>query len=96
MKNSEYAIDICTIENSQTIISEFNQVRESYYQKVRTTFLRGSVASIIIAVLIVVAMWGIKALVKKDVVETVLLIVSIGVDIVFTIATGFLVLMNLL
>ena len=81
-------IDINSVEDSQRIIFEFQQVRESYNQKVKQTVIIGSVISVIIAIALVSVVWIIKAVCHKDKIVRIILIVSACIDVVLVIATS--------
>jgi len=75
-------ISISKIENSQTIVSEFNLIRERYYQEVRQTIIKGGVIAGIIALAMAAGVWLVKLIVRKEKVGKVLLILSICIDVV--------------
>lgn len=82
-------IDINSVEDSQRIIFEFQQVQESYNQKVKQTVIIGSVISVIISIALVSVVWIIKAVCHKDKIARILLIVSACIDVIMIIATCF-------
>ena len=81
-------IDINNVENSQRIISEFQQVRESYNRKVKKTVVTGSVISVVIAIALVSVVWTIKLVCHKEKIARILLIVSACIDVVMVIAAA--------
>ena len=82
-------IDINNVEDSQRIITEFQQTRESYNRKVKKTVVTGSVISVMIAIALVSVVWTIKLVCHKEKIARILLIVSACIDVVMVIAAAF-------
>ena len=81
-------IDINNVEDSQRIITEFQQTRESYNRKVKKTVVTGSVISVVIAISLVSVVWTIKLVCHKEKIARILLIVSACIDVVMVIAAA--------
>ena len=81
-------IDINNVEDSQRIITEFQQTRESYNRKVKKTVVTGSVISVMIAIALVSVVWTIKLVCHKEKIARILLIVSTCIDVVMVIAAA--------
>ena len=79
-------IRIDKIENYQELISEFKQIRDDYYQKVKQTIVSGSVFAVIIAIVLVAIVWIIRFFVRKNNVGKILTIATTCVDVVMALA----------
>lgn len=79
-------IRIDKIENYQELISEFKQIRDDYYQKVKQTIVSGSVFAVIIAIVLVAIIWIIRLFVRKNNVGKILTIATTCVDVVMALA----------
>ena len=84
--SSPNRIRIDKIENYQELISEFKQIRDDYYQKVKQTIVSGSVFAVIIAIVLVAIVWTIRFFVRKNNVGKILTIATICVDVVMALA----------
>ena len=73
-------ININKINDSQKIASEFKQMRERYYQRVKQTIRDGSIKGAIVALALVVVIWLVKLIVRKEKVGKVLVILTICID----------------
>lgn len=82
-------IDINNIENSQIVISEFNQTHDLYNYKVKQTIITGCIISTIIAVIIVSIVIIFKSFIHFASAEKMLIIFSACVDTVMLIAILF-------
>lgn len=82
-------IDINNIENSQIVISDFNQTRDLYNYKVKQTIISGCIISTIIAVIIVSIVIIIKSFIHFASAEKTLIIFSACIDTVMLIAILF-------
>ena len=84
--SSPNRIRIDKIENYQELISEFKQIRDDYYQKVKQTIVSGSVFAVIIAIVLVAIVWTIRFFVRKNNVGKILTIATTCVDVVMALA----------
>ena len=82
-------IDINNIENSQIVISEFNQTHDLYNHKVKQTIITGCIISTVIAVIIVSIVIIFKSFIHFASSEKMLIIFSACVDTVMLIAILF-------
>ncbi|MBR4403704.1 MAG: hypothetical protein IKT10_01190 [Clostridiales bacterium] len=73
-------ININKIKDSQKIASEFKQMRERYYQRVRQTIRDGSIKGAIVALALVAVIWLVKLIVRKEKAGKVLVILTICID----------------
>lgn len=83
------AIDINNIENSQIVISEFNQTQDLYNHKVKQTIITGCIISTIIAVIIVSIVIIFKSFVNFASAGKMLIIFSACIDTVMLVAILF-------
>ena len=81
-------IDINKIENAKTVFSEFNQIKETYYQEVRQTVISGSIITAIIAVILVSVFLLLNHIFRNDTFRRVLVIVLIVIDVVMTLSAA--------
>lgn len=79
-------ININKISDSQTIISEFNQMHERYYGVVKQTIIKDSVIAAICAFVVVAVVWLIKILIRKENAGKALVVVTICIDAVMALA----------
>lgn len=84
--SSPNRIRIDKIENYQELISEFKQIRDDYYKKVKQTIVSGSVFAVIIAIVLVAIVWIIRFFVRKNNVGKILTIATTCVDVVMALA----------
>ena len=82
-------IDFDKIEESQTIMTEHKQIVETYNQKVKQTIISGSIVAILIAVILVFAIWLLYYFVRKVNVRKAIVIISICIVVVMAIASVF-------
>ena len=74
-------LNINKINDSQKIASEFKQMRERYYQRVKQTIKDGSIKSVIVAFALVAGIWVVKLTVRKEKVGKTLVILTICIDV---------------
>ena len=83
-------ININIINDSQRIISEFNQARERYNQKIKQTMISGSIVAAICALAFAAVIWFIKLFVQEEQVGKVLVILTICFDVVMILVDLFM------
>ena len=74
-------LNINKINDSQKIASEFKQMRERYYQRVKQTIKDGSIKGVIVAFALVAVIWVVKLTVRKEKVGKALAILTICIDV---------------
>ena len=74
-------LNINKINDSQKIASEFKQMRERYYQRVKQTIINGSIIGVVIAFALAAAIWLVKLFVRKEKVGKALAILTICIDV---------------
>lgn len=74
-------LNINKINDSQKIASEFKQIRERYYQRVKQTIKDGSIKGVIVAFALVAVIWVVKLTVRKEKVGKALAILTICIDV---------------
>ena len=77
------------IEEAQTIMSEYKQIVETYNQKVKQTIISGSIVAIVIAIILVFAIWLLYYFVRNGKVRKAIVVISICIDVVMVIASIF-------
>ena len=82
-------IDFDKIEETQTIMLEHKQIVDIYNQKVKQTIISGSIVAILIAVILVFAIWLLYYFVRKVNVRKAIVIISICIVVVMAIASVF-------
>ena len=82
-------ININKINDSQKIASEFKQMRERYYQRVRQAIKDGSIKGLIVAFAIVAVFWIVKLIVRNEKAGKVLVILTICIDALMLIVDAF-------
>jgi hypothetical protein len=83
-------ININIINDSQRIISEFNQARVRYNQNIKQTIISGSIVAVICALAFVAVIWFVNLFVQKEQVEKVLVILTICFDVVMILVDLFM------
>ena len=83
-------ININIINDSQRIISEFNQARERYNQKIKQTMISGSIVAAICGLAFAAVIWFIKSFVQKEQVGKALVILTICFDVVMILVDLFM------
>lgn len=83
-------ININLINDSQSIISEFNQARVRYNQNIKQTIISGSIVAVICALAFVAVIWFVNLFVQKEQVEKVLVILTICFDVVMILVDLFM------
>ena len=74
-------LNINKINDSQKIASEFKQMRERYYQRVKQTIKDGSIIGAVIAFALAAAIWLVKLFVRKEKAGKALAILTICIDV---------------
>ena len=74
-------LNINKINDSQKVASEFKQMRERYYQRVKQTIKDGSIKGVIVAFALVAVIWVVKLTVRKEKVGKALAILAICIDV---------------
>ena len=83
-------ININIINDSQRIISEFNQARVRYNQNIKQTIISGSIVAVICALAFAAVFWFIKFFVQEEQVGKVLVILTICFDVVMILVDLFM------
>ena len=83
-------ININLINDSQRIISEFNQARVRYNQNIKQTIISGSIVAVICALAFVAVIWFVNLFVQKEQVEKALVILTICFDVVMILVDLFI------
>ena len=87
--NSVPVIDINKVNDSQKVISEFNQMRDKYTHSVNQTLFSGIIISVIIATIMVSIILILKCFIHNNSVEKVLVFVVVCFDVMMPIISLF-------